>query len=652
MSREFYLKPNVIAEPLFNQWYAWSYLIPPATAARYVANSHLKIMESFVAAPQVHADALKNPKMIGAPFINHPPSRVWEIEALLEKTKLRQKSLLDLDRAIASLDYILKDIEAGASLEPLYVRVPEILKGYVELVYDRHNNAGIRFIEGLLYRSSLYDTSYQSIYLYINNPDSRSFVLSTPRLSSQGSLQINLPFSDRMWDKLFAMRSHPQDLETIKQELEICPADTDLFESFFTSQAPTKNEQYKGDDLRIRYFGHACILIETQTTSILCDPLIAYPNPEGISRFSYNDLPDKIDYALITHNHQDHVMFETLLQIRHKIEHLVIPKSNRGSLIDPSLKLILRQIGFSNVLELDELESISLPDGEIISIPVLGEHGDLNISSKNAYLIQLQDKSILCAADSNNIEPELYRHLHNRFGDLDIMFIGMECDGAPFTWAYGALLGDSLPRKIAATRRLDGSDSQKAVALVQQFNPRQVYVYAMGQEPWLTYITSIQYTPDAKPILESDFLVEFCLQNNIVSERLFGRKEIVLEKAVLKDTATHKGRRRKGHSCPTEYRSAYVRMQAEGRGQRAEVREQKEEIVGENGCSLLQGAEDMGKRIEMEKFVKYLRGLDIKLYLDGSELAIDAPKGILNKDLIGELKKRKPDLIEFFVELG
>ncbi|MEM8830374.1 MAG: MBL fold metallo-hydrolase [Cyanobacteria bacterium P01_G01_bin.19] len=636
MINDFYLKPNAIAEPLFNQWYAWSYLIPPATAARYVANSHLKIMESFVATPQVHADALKNPEMIGAPFINHSPSRVWEIEALLEKTRIKQKYLLDLDKAIASLDFLLKDIEMGASLEPLYNRVPEILKGYVELVYDRHNNAGIRFIEGLLYRSPLYDPSYQSVYLYLDNPDSRSFVLSTPRLPSQGSLQIDLPFCDRRWDSLFKMRSHPQDLRQIKQQLEINPADAEVFASFFTSQAPTKKEPYQGDDVRIRYFGHACVLIETKNTSILCDPLIAYPNPEGIPRYSYDDLPDSIDYALITHNHQDHVMFETLLQIRHKVKHLVIPKSNRGSLIDPSLKLILQQIGFTNVLELDELESISLSDGEIISIPVLGEHGDLNISTKNAYLIQLQGKSILCAADSNNIEPELYRHLHNCFGDLDIMFIGMECDGAPFTWAYGALLEGYIPRKIAATRRLDGSDSQKAIALVKQFNPQQVYVYAMGQEPWLTYITSIQYTPDSKPIVESDYLVEFCQQHNIVSERLYGRKEIFLTKAALKDivplwyTASHKGRGRKGDRVRL--------MQAEGF--------LKAEIVGANGCSPMQ-RENVDRKIEMEKFVKYLRGLDIKVSLDGSELAIDAPKGALNKDLIGELKKRKLDLIEF-----
>ena len=36
-----YLRQDVVAEPLFNQWYAWSYLISPMTAAMYIANSHL-----------------------------------------------------------------------------------------------------------------------------------------------------------------------------------------------------------------------------------------------------------------------------------------------------------------------------------------------------------------------------------------------------------------------------------------------------------------------------------------------------------------------------------------------------------------------------------------------------------------------------------
>ncbi|MEL6496019.1 MAG: MBL fold metallo-hydrolase [Cyanobacteria bacterium J06623_7] len=605
MNRQLYLKPNVIAEPLFNQWYAWSYLIPPATAARYVAKSHIAIMESFIAAPEVHVSALKNPALIGGPFVNYGVDRVWEIEALLEKTKLRHKALLDLDSAISKLDLLLQNLEAGSSLETLYEKVPEILKGYVELVYDRHHNPGIRFIEGLLYRSRLYNPASQSVLLHLTNPDTRPFVLSTPRLSSRDSLQVNLPFSDRRWDKLFQMRSTPHDVEHISHELGI--GETDIFQSFFTSIIPNKKLADQGKDVRIRYFGHACILIEADGVSILVDPLISYPNPAGIPRYSYEDLPDHLDYVLITHNHQDHVMFETLLQIRYKIGQVVIPKSNRGSLIDPSLKLILQQLGFNNLLELDELETIALDQGQIVSLPVLGEHGDLNISAKNAYLIQLQGKSILCAADSNNIEPDLYRHLYSYFGDLDIMFIGMECDGAPFTWAYGALLGSSIPRQVAETRRLDGSDSQKATALVKQFNPQQVYVYAMGQEPWLTYITSIQYTPDSKPIIESAKLVEFCRQHGVRSEVLFGRKEIVLE-------------------------------QREQRSRGAEVPWVQEKNV-----------ENVERRIETEKFVKYLRSLDIKISLDNTELIIDAPKGSLNQNLIAELKKRKPEIIEFLL---
>ena len=53
MTEKVFLKPNLLFEPLFNQWYAWSYLISPDTAAMFVANLHLKIMQSFVNAPAV-----------------------------------------------------------------------------------------------------------------------------------------------------------------------------------------------------------------------------------------------------------------------------------------------------------------------------------------------------------------------------------------------------------------------------------------------------------------------------------------------------------------------------------------------------------------------------------------------------------------------
>ena len=81
-----YLKPNALIEPLFNQWYAWSYLLSPASSAMLVANAHVKLMQSFVASPQIHVSALQNPAMRGGPFLDIPAERAPEVKALLEKT--------------------------------------------------------------------------------------------------------------------------------------------------------------------------------------------------------------------------------------------------------------------------------------------------------------------------------------------------------------------------------------------------------------------------------------------------------------------------------------------------------------------------------------------------------------------------------------
>ncbi|MEM1393270.1 MAG: MBL fold metallo-hydrolase, partial [Cyanobacteria bacterium P01_H01_bin.150] len=443
-----YLKPNVIAEPLFNQWYAWSFLISPATAARYITESHIKIMQSFIDAPQVHQLTLQDPAMMGGPFINYGVDRVDEIRTLLEKTKEKQAHLIELSQAIAQLDSLLTSEAKGYSLEPLYEKVPEVLKGYVELVYDSNNYPSIRFLEGLLFQSQYYNRASQTVALYLGHEDERSFVLSTPRLPDEHSLHLNIPFSDSRLDSLFQMRDVPQPYSQIKQMLGITEKDERLFSSFFTEEPPQKEPKYSGDSVRVRYFGHACVLIETKGISILCDPLISYQHQEGIPRYTYADLPEKIDYALITHNHQDHYMFETLLQLRHKIEHIVVPKSNSGNLLDPSLKLLSTTLGFANVIEIDNLETIELDDGQIVALPFLGEHGDLNISAKTAFLIRLKGKSILCLADSNNIEPKLYEKIYQLFGDADVIFIGMECDGAPFSWAYGSLLAKPVARKM------------------------------------------------------------------------------------------------------------------------------------------------------------------------------------------------------------
>ena len=526
-----FLKQNVVVEPLFNQWYAWPYLIAPAAAAMFTANWHMKIMQSFVSSPQVHIAALKNPAMLGGPFLNYDASRVPDINNLMKTTSKLCAPLLGFADAVKACDEMLKREANGCSLESHYAKVPELLKGYVELTYDLNHNASLRFIEPLLYKSRYYDESAQSVMLSLVDKDERSFVFSTPRLPDEQRLHLHRPFRDPAFDELFRLKREPQPYDYIKEVFGITGEDEALFSSFFTHEAPGDAVKCNDEGMVVRYLGHACILVESEEISILCDPVISYRDSTDDGRYTYCDLPDVLDYVLITHNHADHCMFETLLQLRHKIKQIIVPRNNGGSLVDPSLKLVLQNIGFDNVSEIDEMESIPVPGGSITGLPFLGEHADLNIRSKTAHLINLHGKSVLCAADSNNIEPRLYQHVHEIVGDVDLLFLGMECDGAPLSWLYGPLLTAPVSRTVDQSRRLDGSNFERGMSIVEQLNPKQVYVYAMGLEPWLTYLTSIQYTDQSRPIIESSKLVDECRRRGLVAERLFGQKDIYLPAA-------------------------------------------------------------------------------------------------------------------------
>ncbi len=534
MTTKYYLKQNIQVEPLIDYWYAWSHLIPPATLARNITDRHLKIMNSYISAPQVHANAIKNPKLQGGPFIDYDGGRVEEIRALRDQIKSSRAHLLALSSALYALDKLLQENGKGFSLQPVYSKVPDLLKGYVELVYDLNNHASYRLLESLLYRSPYYDRSQQSLMLSRVSQDHRPFVLSTPRLPSQDSLHLKKPYDHPSIDDLFRLKTAPRPWTDIKDLLEIPDSADELMLSFLTPAPSTQYPSYTGSGVRWRYFGHACILIESQGVSMLFDPVLSYTYENNVSRYTYLDLPESIDYVLITHNHQDHVLFETLLQIRHKVKNIVVPRNGGGHIQDPSLKLLLENVGFTNVIEVEEMREIRESGVQITALPFFGEHADLDIQTKMAWLIRIGQHSLMFVADSCNIEPRLYEHIHREVGDIDALFLGMECDGAPLSWLYGPLLSYPLDRTMDHSRRLAGSNAEQGLHIVNCFNCSEVYVYAMGQEPWLNYISSIKYTEQSRPIVESNRLIDICRQNGVLAERLFGEKEILLESAPKK----------------------------------------------------------------------------------------------------------------------
>lgn len=527
-----FLRQNVQIEPLVDRWYAWPHLIPPATFARNLTERHLRIMDSYINSPQLHSSAVKNPKMLGGPFIDYKGKRVEEIRGLRDRTKQQRPHILELSSAIGALDAMLTTNAKGYSLHPLYARVPDALQGYVELAYDRNNQPSFRLMEPLLYKSKYYDRSLQSLMLQEIQGDDRPFILSTPRLDSENSLHLKIAFDDAAVDELFRLKSVPRRWSDIKEMLHVQDADDKLLQTFLTAEAPPAYPSYDGSGLRWRYFGHACILVEAQGLNILVDPVLSYTYESGISRYTYLDLPETIDYVLITHNHQDHVLFETLLQLRHKVKNILVPRNGNGQLEDPSLKLLLNHCGFENVVEISEMQSVRDKNACITGVPFLGEHADLNINTKIAWHVRTHESSLLFVADSCNIEPKLYKHVQQEVGEVDVIFLGMECDGAPLSWIYGPLLTNRIDRGMDESRRLSGSNCEQGMKIIETFGCKEAYVYAMGQEPWLNYIMSIKYTEQSRPIVESNLLIQTCRERGITAERLFGEKQIMIETAM------------------------------------------------------------------------------------------------------------------------
>lgn len=521
------LKPDVVIEPLIAGWYATGFLMAPLTFALITAKRHRPMLASWLDDPALHAAAVSDPDLLGGPFMDIAIERKAEVENFAQWTDDTLAQPIALADALAQTWTLLGTQATGQGLADLYRLLPKALQGLVELVYTPAGAADIRPIEGLLYCSEYYKPELQQALIRRMSSDQRSFSMSTPRLPEPGQIVLNRPFKDSAYDILARARLHPTPLGTLLHALNTAPSEAQRILPLLDPALPARPEPQPHTDrpghTRWRYFGHACVLVETaDDQAILIDPVIAYESGHTPERYTLADLPERIDYLLITHNHTDHALIETLLSIRWKVATVLVP-GHSGSVVDPSLKAFLNALGFTDVRALDSFDSVTNRGLNIQAIPFLGEHADLDVRSKTSWLVDTGDARLMFAADSNNLDPVLYARLRPLIGRLSALFLGMECQGAPMSWLYGPLLAQPPRHDHDQTRRLDGSDAERAWQLVQTLDVDEVLIYAMGLEPWLTYICGIDGSRDSLPLQESRRFIERCHQHGLAARRLYGR---------------------------------------------------------------------------------------------------------------------------------
>jgi hypothetical protein len=101
----------------------------------------------------------------------------------------------------------------------------------------------------------------------------------------------------------------------------------------------------------------------------------------------------------------------------------------------------------------------------------------------------------------------------------------MECDGAPLTWLYQALLTIPVTKKMSDSRKLSGSNAEQAAAIMTEFGAGAAYVYAMGEEPWLGHVMATTYNEDTYQIKQIDEFLAWCKDREIPAGHLYGQQE-------------------------------------------------------------------------------------------------------------------------------
>ncbi len=519
-----FLRPDVVIEPLADSFYASLLTVAPVQAAMNLAFLQAPLLQSYLQSPQVHISASQNPQLRGGFFVNVEESRKAEIRELLAAIKQDRADMLRFAEAVAAAEEVVRQGAKGFDLTPLYPKLPAELHGLVEIAYDSSNQAQLRYMEPLIYNSSAYTEDRQSVQLSLETGTERPFVLSTPRLPAPGALDIRIPFRHPGLQELVLARLRPSTLGRLREALELDDAQAEQLEGLLAAEPVLAKDRHIDSGARIRYFGHACLVMQTPEATIMTDPWVN-ADVSAADRYTFADLPDHIDLALITHGHQDHIVLETLLHLRGRVGAVVVPRNSRGNLYDPSLALYLEHVGLP-VVEVDDFSEVAFPGGKVIATPFLGEHADLDIRAKSTYCVRIGGRTVFTGADSSGVDPMLYRYIREHVGKVDIAFLGMECAGAPLTWAYQALLTKPMSKKMSDSRTLSGSNAAQASAIMTELGASEAYVYAMGEEIWLVgHVMATSYNEDSYQLKQVDEFLTWCSRQGIKADHLYGQHE-------------------------------------------------------------------------------------------------------------------------------
>lgn len=181
-----------------------------------------------------------------------------------------------------------------------------------------------------------------------------------------------------------------------------------------------------GDTNVLVWFGHSSYFIQIDGKRILVDPVFsgnASPIPKTVKSFkgtdiyTVSDLPD-IDYLFISHDHYDHVDYETLIALKDKIKK-VICGLGVGSHFE--------YWGYDSakIIEKDWNEKVELDIGFTVFVETSRHFSGRGLSTNNtlwaSYVLQTPSMKIYIGGDSGY--DKHYADIGNKHGSIDLAIL-------------------------------------------------------------------------------------------------------------------------------------------------------------------------------------------------------------------------------------
>ncbi|WP_063795811.1 MBL fold metallo-hydrolase [Streptacidiphilus griseoplanus] len=515
-----FLRANVIAEPLVDRFCAWLHTVAPVQAAMNLAFLQLPLLESHPQSPGSPLAADLAPDAYGADAAG---DRTAQVRRLAEGIRRDRAGILRFAAAVAEGQEILRLNPDGPDLGSLQAKLPGELGGLVELVHDIDGQAQMRFLEPLVYADPVYDESRQSVRISPRTGTRRPAPLTAPHLASPPGLELKIPLRHHGLQALFRTRVRPAALGRLREELELGDAQAGLLSRLLTDRPVLPEDRHIDGGGRIRYFGHGCLVLQTPEAAVMTDPFVGAAGSTA-DHFTLDDLPDFVDLVLISHGRHDRTALGTLLQLRGRIGAVVAPRSSRGNIADPSVGLMLKQLGFP-VIEADDFDTVPFLGGRVTATPFLSGDGALDIRGRSTYWIELAGRRIFTGADSSGADPVLHRRIRDHLGAADLAFLAMEHDGATLGAHWQAPLTGPAAEQPGVTRAWSGPTAEQTAEATAELGAAEAYVYAAGEEGRPSRAGAAPPGGGTCPGARVEQFLTCCAGRGVRARQLAGRRE-------------------------------------------------------------------------------------------------------------------------------